>query len=178
VTPPGGQRGTTLVELLVALALLGTIAVLTAQLVIQSTRLMDTTAQATRNPGLVLAGEWLRRDLYEAKAVVGGATGWTDDPLVLVAQHGGWVAFAAVDGVLVRSGAPPGALPTDGRVVLRGVEGWRWRVDGGRLVRIELEANLNPDAHRDPTGSGTVEPRRRVDRLDFALRGRFGGRSW
>ncbi len=176
--PPAGQRGTTLVELLAALALLGTIAVLTAQLVIQSTRLMHTTAEATRNPDLVLAGEWLRRDLYEATAVVGGTMGWTDGPLVLIGQHGGWVAFAVVDGTLVRTGAPPGAVPTDGRVVLRGVEGWRWRLDGGGLVRIELGADLNPSAHRDPTGSGTVGPERRTDRLGFALRGTSGGRSW
>jgi prepilin-type N-terminal cleavage/methylation domain-containing protein len=173
-----GQRGTTLVELLVVLALLGTIAVLTAQLVIQSTRLMHTTAEATRNPDLVLAGEWLRRDLFEATAVVGGALGWTDGPLVLIGQHGGWVAFAAVDGTLVRTGVPPGAVPADGRVVLRGVEGWRWRLDDGRLIRIELEANVNPNADRDPTGSGTVKPERRTDRLGFALRGASGGRSW
>ena len=178
MTPRIDQRGVTLVELMVSLALLGTIAVLTAQLVIQSTRLMHTTAEATRNPDLVLAGEWLRRDLYEATAVVGGALGWTDDPLVLIGQNGGWVAFAAVDGTLVRTGAPPGAVPTDGRTVLRGVEGWRWRVDSGGLVRIEIAADLNPEAHSDPTGSGTVQPERRVNRLGFALRGASGGRSW
>ena len=85
------QRGATLIELLVALALLSSIAVLSAQLVIQSTKLIDTTARASRNPDLVLAMEWVRRDLYEATSVMGEDLGWTNGPIVLVTQNGGWV---------------------------------------------------------------------------------------
>ena len=79
------DRGATLIELLVALALLSSIAVLSAQLVIQSTKLIDTTARASRNPNLVIATEWIRRDVYEAVSVVGEDLGWTEGPLVFVA---------------------------------------------------------------------------------------------
>ena len=174
----GGQRGVTLVELMVAIALLGGVAVLTAQLVIQSTRLIDTAARASRNPDLVIATEWVRRDLYEAVGVVGGTLGWTDTPLVAVAQHGGWVAYAMVDGSLVRTNALPGGLPTDTRVLLRGVIGWRWRVDDGTAVRLELKAFANPDAHTNLTGAASYRVDRRTEKLTLSLRGKPGGASW
>ena len=172
------ESGATLVELLVAFALLAAIAVLSAQLVIQSTRLMETAARASRNPDLVIAGEWIRRDLYEAVAVTGATGGWSDGPLVATVQHGGWVVFASVEGRLIRTGAPPGGLPTDSRVLLRGLTGWRWRVDDDAAVRIELQAFVNPGAHRDPTGAATSRIERRTEQLTIALRGRPGGRAW
>jgi prepilin-type N-terminal cleavage/methylation domain-containing protein len=178
VTSKRRERGTTLIELLVSLALLSVIAMVTAQLVIQSTRLTDGAARTALNSNLVLAGEWLRRDTYEAAAVVGGATGWTDGPLVLVAQHGGWVAFAVVEGNLVRTDAQPGGSGTDTRVLLRGIEGWQWRVDAAASLRIEIEALANPGAHDDLTGVGFADPERRTERLTLALRGRPGGRAW
>jgi len=172
------QQGVTLVELLVALALLSVIAVLSAQLVIQSTRLMDTAARASRNPDLVIATEWIRRDLYETVSVVGSGLGWSDGPLIAVAQNGGWVAIAPVEGLLVRTNAPPAGLPTDNRVILRGVVGWRWRVTDGASIQIELQAFANPDAHRNLTGAANYRLERRTERLSLALRGRPAGRGW
>lgn len=177
-TVSSSQRGATLVELLVALVLLSAIAVLSAQLVIQSTRLMDTAARASRNPDLIIATEWVRRDLYEAVSVVGSTLGWSDGPLVAMTQNGGWVALAPVDGVLVRTFAPPGGLPTDNRIILRGVIGWRWRVHDDSAVQIELQAFANPDAHENLTGAASYRLERRTERLTLALRGRPGGRSW
>lgn len=178
VTRSGRQSGVTLVELLVAFALLAAIAVLSAQLVIQSTRLIDTVASASRNPDLVIATEWLRRDLYETVTLVGGDPFWTDAPLVTLDQDGGAVVFASVDGQLVRTSVPPGGLALDHRVLLRGVVAWRWRVVGGGMVSIELEAFANPEAHRNPAGRLAPAVERRTERLSFALRGRPGGRAW
>ena len=124
------QRGVTLIELLVAVALLGSIAVLSAQLVIQSTKLMDTTARASRNPDLVLATEWIRRDLYEARMVMGVDLGWSDGPLVMATQNGGWLALAAFEGKLERINVQPGSLIPEDRVILQGVVNWRWRCAG------------------------------------------------
>lgn len=174
----GCEQGATLVELLVAFALLSTIAVLSAQLVIQSTRLIDTAARASRNPDLVIATEWVRRDLYEAVGVVGGSLGWTDSPLVASAQHGGWVAYAMVDGTLTRTNALPGGVPTDSRVLLRGVIGWRWRVDDGIAVRIELKTFANPAAHQNLTGAASYRIDRRTEKLTLSLRGKPGGAAW
>ena len=173
-----GSGGFSLVELLVAVALLGVIAVLSAQLVIQSTRLMDTSARASRNPDLVLTGEWIRRDLYEAVGVIGGVDGWTREPLIAVAQDGGRVSFGAVEGVVIRSLAMPGTSMPDQRAILHGVTSWRWRVDDNRLVRVEIGALANPHAHRGLTGSARLAAERRIERVAFALRGQPGGASW
>lgn len=175
---PDSQRGVSLVELLVALALLGTVAVLSAQLVIQSTKLMDTSARASRNPDLVIATEWIRRDLYEAVSVVGGTMGWSGDPMVAMNQNGGWVAHAVVEGRLVRTNAPPGGVPTDSRVIMNGVVGWRWRVDDGRAIRVDLKTLVNPHAHENLTGTAANRLERRTERLIMALRGRPGGAAW
>jgi prepilin-type N-terminal cleavage/methylation domain-containing protein len=171
------QHGATLIELLVALALLGTVAVLSAQLVIQATKLMNTVARASRNPDLMIAAEWIRRDLYGAVAVIGTNLGWTDGPLVAMTQSGGWIALAPIDGELVRTDAPPASLP-DNRVILRGVVGWRWRVIDGATAVIELEAFANPDAHENLTGAADYRLDRQTVRLTLALRGRPGGRAW
>ena len=172
------QSGVTLVELLVALALLSTIAVLSAQLVISSAKLMDTTARASRNPDLVIATEWIRRDLYEARSVVGDNLGWSDGPLVAVTQNGGWLVLAPFEGTLVRTNAPPGGVPPDNRVILRGVVGWRWRANDGTSVQIELQAFANPYAHQNLTGAASYRLERRTERLAFALRGKPGGGAW
>lgn len=172
------QRGATLVELLVALALLSSVAVLSAQLVIQSTKLIDTTARASRNPDLIIATEWIRRDVYEAVSVVGEDLGWTEGPLVLVLQSGGWVAVSPFEGRLIRSNQPPGGLSPDSRVLLRGIVGWRWRVTDGGAVQIALEAYANPHAHQNLTGARSFELERRTERLTLALRGRPGRTAW
>jgi len=171
------QHGATLVELLVAVALLGSVAVLSAQLVIQSTKLMNTVARASRNPDVVIAAEWIRRDLYGAVTVVGSDLGWADGPLVAVTQGGGWIAVAPFEGQLVRTDAPPGTLP-DNRVILRGVVGWRWRVIEGAAVEIELVTFANPDAHENLTGAVDHRLDRQTVRLTLALRGKPGGRAW
>jgi len=171
------QHGATLIELMVALALLGTVAVLTAQLVIQSTKLMNTVARASRNPDLMIAAEWIRRDLYGAVAVVGMDLGWSDGPLVAMTQSGGWIALAPFDNQLVRTDAPPASLPGN-RIILRGVVEWRWRVIDGATIEIVLQAFANPDAHENLTGAADHRLDRQTVRLTLALRGRPGGRAW
>jgi len=172
------DRGATLVELLVALALLSSIAVLSAQLVIQSTKLIDTTARASRNPNLVIATEWIRRDVYEAVSVVGEDLGWTEGPLVFVLQNGGWVALSPFEGDLLRTDKPPGGLLPANRVLLRGVVGWRWRVTGEGAIQIVLEAHANPHAYQNLTGVKSFQLERRTERLTLALRGRPGRAAW
>jgi hypothetical protein len=168
----------TLTELLVALVLLSSVAVLSAQLVIQATRLTHTVARSSRNPDMTIATQWIRRDLYEAVSVVGSTLGWRDGPLLMSAQNGGWVALAVVDGELVRSSAPPSGLAVDTRIILRGIVGWRWRVDDGATVTVEIEGLVNPQAHENLTGANSHRIARRTERLVFALRGKPGGRSW
>lgn len=172
------QRGATLVELLVALALLSSIAVLSAQLVIQATKLMDTAARASRNPDLVIATEWMRRDLYEAVSVSGDLRTWNDFPMAVMAQHGGWVAYGPSRGDLVRTDMPPGGLPHETRVLLNGVVAWRWRVLENSTLEIEIKSYANPHAHRNLAGRMDHRQERQSERLVFALRGRVMGGGW
>jgi hypothetical protein len=168
----------TLTELLVALVLLSSVAVLSAQLVIQATRLTGTVARSSRNPDLTIATQWVRRDLYEALSVVGTTLGWSDGPLLMSGQNGGWTGLAVVDGELVRTHAPPGGLNVDTRVILQGVIGWRWRVDLGSSVTVEISCLVNPQAHENLTGAPSHRVGRRTERLVVALRGKPGGRAW
>jgi len=170
--------GATLVELLVAISVLGVIAVLSAQLVIQATKLMNTAARASLNPELVLAGEWLRRDVYRTVAVPGIDLTWFETPLVLTIQGGGTVSFGPSHGELVRTELPPGGGALDRRAIVGGVVGWRWRVDDGRVLEIEISSYANPHAHRNLAGRMTVHEERQTERLVLALRGRPGGRAW
>jgi type II secretory pathway pseudopilin PulG len=172
------EGGTSLIELLVALALLGVVAVLSAQLVIQSTKLIDTVAAASRNPDQVLATEWIRRDLYEAVSVSGDLVGWSDGPLMIGLQNGRRVSLAVVEGGLVRTQVPPGTDSVDTRIILRGLVGWRWRVDDNGVVEIELATLVNPEAHQGLAAGRERRAERRTDRLVLALRGRPGGRAW
>lgn len=161
-----------------ALALLSAVAIVTAQMVIQSTKLIDTVARSSRNPDLSIATEWIRRDFYEAVSVTGFDLIWTDGPLIIHAQNGGMVAIAAVEGQLIRTHAPPGGLITDTRVILRGVEGWRWSVSDEGVVDIELATLNNPEAYQNLGGKDTHRVNRRTEKLVLALRGKPGGRAW
>ena len=66
----------------------------------------------------------------------------------------------------------------DTRVLLRGVIRWRWRVEDGSLVRLELTVLANPEAHRRLAETPFADVERRTERLALALRGRPGGRAW
>jgi len=172
------ERGTTLVEVLVTTALLTAVVVLGGQMVIQSARLVDTVARSSRNPDLVIATEWLRRDLYEAVSVTGWGIGWNEDPLLVSRQDGGVIAVAVVNGELIRTASVPGSAVPDARVLVRGVIGWRWRLDDQAVVRIVLETYANPAAHHNLTGAASYRLERRSETLTLALRARPSRRAW
>jgi prepilin-type N-terminal cleavage/methylation domain-containing protein len=67
VTP---QRGTSLVELLVVLALLSVMVLVAAQLVVHSMQLLGATGRAVGNPLVVHVTSRLRHDVQEAAMVM------------------------------------------------------------------------------------------------------------
>ncbi len=105
------SRGTTLVELLVVLALLSIMVVVTADLVVHSITLLGATGRSVRNPILVHVTNRLRNDVQEAAAVAIPDTLWSEDPLVLSTRAGGLVRIGVEDGNLVRRNVAPGAAP-------------------------------------------------------------------
>ena len=79
-------RGTSLVELLVVLALLSMMILAAAQLVIHSIQLLGATGRSVRNPILVHVTNRLRNDVQEAAGVAAVEDIWTEDPLQLTTR--------------------------------------------------------------------------------------------
>ncbi|MCJ7753319.1 MAG: prepilin-type N-terminal cleavage/methylation domain-containing protein, partial [Thermoanaerobaculales bacterium] len=96
------RHGTTLVELLVVLALVGIMVVAGAQLITHSIRLLGATGRAIRNPVMVHVNERIRRDVQEAAGLTAVELIWSEAPLEIRTLTGSIVRYWVVDGNLVR----------------------------------------------------------------------------
>jgi hypothetical protein len=168
-------RGSTLIELLVTLALSMVVVLSAAQLVAESVALVETGARAVRSPPLLLAVATVRRDVQTAAAVLSPpAVGWTQHPLELVDWEGRRVCIAEEDGAIVRTVSDPLGGHQRRRVVIRGVTSWWWRSSGPRTVDIRITALIVAD----PSVGGTTGAARRTEIRRFVMRGGLDGRSW
>ena len=177
----GGQRsgrGTSLVELLVVLALLSTMVLLAAQLIVHSMQLLGATGRAVRNPLVVHVISRLRHDVQEAAALQTQPWSWTEDALVLVNHDGSLTRIGFEGGSLVRERIGGLDEPEYRRVILRGVTSWWWRRPAVGVVDLNITylVNPTPEHHlsRDP-GYGLE---RRKENLRFTIRGGTGGDRW
>lgn len=173
-----GCRGFTLLEALVALALMSVVLTAGGMLIAESVGLIERTGRALRNPSTTLAGAALRRDVQQAAGVVGGSwSGWSREPLELLRQDGGRT-LAAWDGAEIRRWelAPDGA-ESPPRTVLRGVADFRWRLVGASAVDVRIEVMTHPDGVRVGAGlPGAGGPSlRRIEVWRFAMRARGAG---
>lgn len=172
------SRGTSLVELLVVLALLSMMVLVAAELVTHSMQLLGATGRAVRNPLVVHVTARLRRDVQEAATIQHEAWSWSDEPLVLLRHDGSLVSILLEDGSLVRETATtPGALP-DRRVILRGVTSWWWRSPIDDVVDVNIGYLVNPSPERSVSREPGYGLERRNENLRFAIRGGDGGTRW
>jgi hypothetical protein len=170
--------GTTLVELLVVLALLSIMVLAAAELIVHSVRLLGAVGRAARNPLVVQANERLRRDVQGAAWLLGAEEIWSEGPLVLRGQEGGWLRLAVVDGELVRTSAAASGGAAAEQVLLRGVTAWWWRSPSPGVVDISFTyLTAPPPEGRVPREPG-FELERRTETLRLAIRGGGGGRRW
>ncbi len=176
--PP--SRGTTLLELMVALALMSIALLLAANLIAISERVGQRAAAILRDPLSSFTELWLRRDVDNATSLSSSAMTWSVLPLRMVLQNGAVVEYDLADGTLVRRELPAAGTGSTERSVLRGVVSWRWRVRSGRLVDIELRISKHrfSSSTSEPTGSGSSPPPATVETLTVARRGLGGGRTW
>ncbi len=171
-------RGTSLVELLVVLALLSVMVLVGAQLVVHSMELLGATGRAVRNPLVVHVTSRLRHDVQEAAALQREESVWSEDPLILVNHDGSLTGIALEDGNLVRTRmAGPGA-PSDRRVILRGVTSWWWRNPVEDVVDLNITYLVNPEPERQSSRDVGYALERRQENLRFAIRGGGGGTRW
>jgi prepilin-type N-terminal cleavage/methylation domain-containing protein len=172
------QRGTSLVELLVVLALLSVMVLVAAQLVVHSMQLLGATGRAVRNPLVVHVTSRLRHDIQEAAALQSAAWSWSEDPLVVVNHDGSRVRVQLEGGNLVREKTGGLGEPADRRVILRGVTGWWWRCPVAGVVDLNITYLVNPAPERHVSRDSGYGLERRKENLRFTIRGSGGGTRW
>jgi prepilin-type N-terminal cleavage/methylation domain-containing protein len=175
---PEANRGTSLVELLVVLALLSVMILVGAQLVVHSMELLGATGRAVSNPLVVHVTSRLRHDVQEAAALVRKEWVWSEEPLVLINHDGTFVSIALEDGNLVRAQMTGLGAPPDRRVILRGVTAWWWRNPVEGVVDLNITYLANPAPERQSSRDVGYGLERRQENLRFAIRGGGGGTRW
>ena len=172
------HRGTSLVELLVVLALLSVMILVGAQLVVHSMELLGATGRAVSNPLVVHVTSRLRHDVQEAAALQWQDSIWIEEPLVLITHDGTYVSIALEDGNLVRAQTASPGTPPDRRVILRGVTAWWWRTPVEGVVDLNITYLVNPEPERQSSRDVGYGLERRQENLRFAIRGGGGGARW
>jgi len=173
-----GARGTTLVELLVVLALLSIMVLVATNLVVHSVRLLGATGRSVRNPILVHVTNRLRNDVQEAAGVGNPDVLWSEDQLLLVTRTGGMVRIGVEDGNLVRWTVAPVSGAVEERVLQRGITSWWWRSPAAGVVDLNIGYLVNPSPERQVSRNPGYGRERRKENLRFAIRGGGGGRQW
>jgi hypothetical protein len=168
-----GQRGTSVVELLVTLGLVSVVILAAAQLIGEAIRVAHGTRVATPSADEAALAALLRRDVQGAAGSVLQPTSWGQQPLEMVTWAGGRVRYAVEDESLVRETFAVTGAVSSRRVIARGVESWWWRLVTPRAV--EVRVSLLPGAGR---ASSAANAGRRTVRRMFTFRGWPDGRSW
>ena len=171
-------RGTSLVELLVVLALLSVMVLVGSQLVVHSMELLGATGRSVRNPLVVHVTSRLRHDVQEAAALQIQESVWSEGPLVLITHDGSFVIITHEGGDLVRTRAAGSGAPPERRVILRGVTGWWWRTPVEDVVDLNITYLVNPEPERQSSREAGYGLERRQENLRFAIRGGRGGTRW
>lgn len=170
--------GTTLVELLVVLALVSIMVVVAADLLSHSIGLLGATGRAVRNPIVVHVNERIRRDVQEAAGLETIETIWSENPLEIHTRENTTVRYSVVDSELVRTSLSPANGALEERVLLRGVTSWWWRSTAPSVVDINIGYLIHlPPEYRASQTVG-YEQERRIENLRFAIRGGWGGAQW
>ncbi len=165
------QTGTSLIEVLVTMALVSIAVMAAGSLIVHSTQLQKSVILALGDPVAEQVVAWLRRDVHMAAGLQHASFSWTDHELALKNQDGTSV-FYSIDGdTLIRADVDSKGAVTARRTLLRPIAEWRWRSPTANLVEIEVTLPF----HGNPLVD-TVETQR--IRTVLALRGGYGGRSW
>jgi prepilin-type N-terminal cleavage/methylation domain-containing protein len=169
------QRGFTLFELLIALALVTLVVLGAAQLIGESVVLFEATGRAVRNPSITLAMATIRRDIQLAAGVASpGVPEWSDEPLELLGWDGHRVRLTVDDRALVRVGIDPAGQTTGRKVVMHGVESLAWRTPNPWTVDLKVTSR----AASDPAPGQRGSVGQRVETRRFVLRASPFGRAW
>jgi len=170
-----GERGFSLVELLVALVILLIGLEIAADLGVRARAILARSVRDQRRPPISATLGRLRFDVQGAEGFeppAGAAPdGWTDEPLTL-REHAGFVRFELAQARLERA-AFDSAGHEIGRLPLAAdLRSWRWRAAGSDLLEISFTYLAEPGA---PGSAGAAT---RTEGLRLALRGAPGRAGW
>lgn len=176
-----GSRGHTLLELIIALAVLSTVFIIAAELLLARERQLARAGKSARRINAEGAFDQLYRDLRNARAVPGASVAdavFTTTPLVLEQANGAIVSWRR-DGATLLRGRVDAGVDQGERPALDRVDRFAWRTAGGSLrPLIEIEVGFEAAEQvigGGPVGEVPVDQDRR--RFVVALRG-AGGEAW
>lgn len=169
------SAGYTLLELVFALLISLTALYLASGLLLESLSRMAHAARRAMDPVGEIAGQQLRADLRAAGGARSpGLPGWSREPLVL-AGPAGVVRYRKEGSDLYRAVA---SSAPEGRVVLRSVTTFRWRLRGAS-VEVDLRYRVTPRWGRLGSGGVREAPIPAEERLLLRVTPRGeGGRQW
>jgi prepilin-type N-terminal cleavage/methylation domain-containing protein len=177
-----GQRGFTVLEMLVTLVLVGFGLALAAQLLMETSQMMVDSAAEQVETALPLARARLRADIQASQTaqVVPGPSGGVAE-LWLLGNSAGPMRYRKIGQELVREVASAAGAWDRQTIVLRKVRSWSVLPSPGGLVRIEIHL-LRRTVRRSPlpNAPGTRGPteEERVETLAAAPRAGGLGLGW
>jgi prepilin-type N-terminal cleavage/methylation domain-containing protein len=186
-TPGARQRGFTLLEMVVALAVVGVALLLSAGLFKEAYVLQAAAGRQLDDPLADVATARLRLDVQGSHRILGGLPTllgplWTGEPLELEGYFPDTVLrYEQVGGELHRVVLDAGGEELSREVWMRRVVLWRWRPLSPRLLEVEVTYRRGPEASDWRLAGGPPVPppdRLETERLRLALRGRGSGAGW
>lgn len=172
------DRGTTLVELLVVLALVSAMVLVAADLVVHSIKLLGATGRSVRNPLVVHVTGRLRNDIQAAAGVRNPEESWADTPLEIRTRNNRILRFEVVDGNLMRRSIGIDGNLEDERLLLRGITAWWWQTPVPGVVDLRVGYLIYPGTETQASRDVGYAKERRTENLRFAIRGYGGTRRW
>lgn len=156
-------QGFTLLEAVIALAVLSVGLVLAGSLLIQAYRMLAQAGVDARTPTTDLAVERLKVDLQGASGASSGSpsdSDWTPDRLELVYPDGRRVRYDKRGSALLRQTLPAGSGAWDpARQVVGDVLSWRWQRLDTRLVEVEIVYRARPVSATAMDPAGPIDDR-------------------
>jgi prepilin-type N-terminal cleavage/methylation domain-containing protein len=165
-----GERGMTLLEILVAVALVSVMVMLACVLITSSMRFMEATGRSLQNPIEIGARSSLRRDIQGAVGLESISPDWCGEPLVLRVPGGKRVEHALDGDRLIRRSFDVDGKEEGRHVILRRVARWQWRCATGRTVDIRISVRQRGSRVPDDRLRFARSSEDRTELLRFTMR--------